>query len=106
MCAGNTCFLNSILQVLYYTPTFVDNVNILHEEMKATIIDYDRIRTVTVSKHRMANSVSIICLILGSRWNRRSSVNDLCLGIWQRLKKGRSQTSGHVNFHSVTLLFG
>jgi len=48
-CAGNTCFLNCILQVLYYTPTFVENVDVLVKEMKATITDYNLIKTVAVS---------------------------------------------------------
>ena len=49
--AGNTCFLNSVLQVLYYTPTFVDNVNVLYEEMRATINDNCSVRTLAVSMH-------------------------------------------------------
>ena len=49
LCIGNTCYLNSIMQVLYYTPSFVDNVRILNQEMRRTITDYNMINTVTVS---------------------------------------------------------
>jgi len=48
MCAGNTCFLNSIVQVLYYSPMFVNNVKILCDEMRITISENNLIRTVTV----------------------------------------------------------
>ena len=48
MSTGNTCFLNSIMQVLYYTPTFVDSVANLCNEMKTTIRDNNMIRTVVV----------------------------------------------------------
>jgi len=37
------------MQVLYYTPSFVDNVIILTKEMKSTITENNLIRTVEVS---------------------------------------------------------
>jgi len=56
-CPGNTCFLNSVMQVLYYTPTFVDNVNNLAKQLRTTITDCNLIRTVAVS------AKSSICLL-------------------------------------------
>jgi len=47
--AGNTCFLNSIIQVLYYTQAFVDSLSILRKDMVATFMDYAQIRKVAVS---------------------------------------------------------
>ena len=37
--AGNTCFLSSVLQVLRYTPDFVDNIGRLAAEVKLCSMD-------------------------------------------------------------------
>jgi len=58
--AGNTCYLNSVMQVLYYTPSFVDNINVLCKEMKTTITDYNSIRAVAVSI-QSAIGIFILC---------------------------------------------
>lgn len=38
---GNTCFLNSVLQVLYHTPQFQDKITLLGSEVKSTMLALD-----------------------------------------------------------------
>jgi Ubiquitin carboxyl-terminal hydrolase len=47
--AGNTCFFNSIIQILYYTPTFVDCVALLVAEIAATARDNETLALLEVT---------------------------------------------------------
>jgi len=84
-CPGNTCFLNSVMQVLYYTPTFVDNVNNLAKQLRTTITDCNLIRTVAVS------AKSSICLLPSRFMDQICDAGQCCSSVCLVISKQEAQ---------------